>query len=733
MFSAPFPMFQEYATMTSAPVITAPRAGIGLGTGHQPEITFYPYGVQYYRAPTPRPEEWAGDLHEIYRSGFKLIQLRPQWRTHERHRGKIVWDDIDRLMELAGQNELKVIIKPMLECAPDWVYTELDGSRRTFGGQKLLPQAIGAFYVGGWLPCFDNPKVQSAAIDFVKAIARRYSGNERLFLWNAWNEPRSRPLGECQCEYSIESYRQYLTKRFGTIETLNEQFGKAWSDFSTVMPPVSGRDYAEMFLWRQWAFEVVAQRVRMVAETIRNIDKSHSVMAHVGCSTIIQDIACDSSDDHLTAKTVDFYGCSLPINIYPKTMKDACMGSMICDWLRSVDKNFWCHEIYPTGAGWNPSPKKSFQARQLWTALSCGAKGLVYWQYRSERLGNESNGHGLREINGAPTERSEAAEEFASVLSKEGEQFTKTTVPHPKIAVLYDRQCDLLSRIQCMHNDLAREEIKTDYTYKQAVQGTYLGLWLTDIRADWISTNQLHRIEHYSCIIASALELADRQMINALKAFVEQGGKLIVEFPFACRGENTWVLPDRPGLGMDKLLGVREKQRLNIDREDIILPDNEMFSVSDTKVVFELAADADVLGHWGDGTAALVRNTYGKGQVLSIGGSLSIRTLTQESQSDRQQWERLLDLLGIEACSILSDRWTGLESRILESDRFRYLILINHSTNAGQIEMPVDFRHCNWDYVIGGNESKNEKTHYIHIPAEKVVCLRIDKENKNVQ
>ena len=28
---------------------------------------FYPYGVQYYRAPTPLPEEWEKDLAEIAR------------------------------------------------------------------------------------------------------------------------------------------------------------------------------------------------------------------------------------------------------------------------------------------------------------------------------------------------------------------------------------------------------------------------------------------------------------------------------------------------------------------------------------------------------------------------------------------------------------------------------------------------------------------------------------------
>ncbi len=708
--------------------ILKPKHSVDMKSQHRSEMTFYPYGVQYYRAPTPCPEEWADDLREIARSGFRMIQLRPQWRTHERIRGKFVWDDIDRLMELANQNSLKVIIKPMLECAPDWVYTELDGYRRTFGGQKLMPVAMGAFYVGGWLPCFDNPEVQNAAVNFVGAMVNRYYEHKNLFLWNAWNEPRSRPLGECQCEYSIESYRQYLKKRFGTIEVLNEKFGKAWTDFSTVMPPTFWRDYAEMFLWRQWAFEAVAQRVKMVAQTIRSIDKIHPIMSHVGCSMIVQDIACDSSDDYLTAKTVDFYGCSLPINIYPETMKDASQGSMICDWLRAVDNKFWCHEIYPIWAGWNPSPDRSFQRRQLWTALACGAKGIVFWQYRSERFGDESNGHGLREINGTPTERSEIAEEFANVLAREGEQFTKTSVPKSKIAILYDRQCDLLSRIQCMQDDLINEKAKIDYPYKLAIQGTYLGLWLTDSRSDWLSTNNLHLLSQYSCIIVSSLELVDQRIVAALAEFVEQGGKLIVEFPFASRGENTWVLPNRPGFGAKEFLGVSEKIRLNIERDEIVIPNYETFIVADTKVTFEPAPDAQILGYWRDGSVAIVKNAYGRGQVLSIGGSISIATMSQEPELARRRWEKLIGLLDIDAHSILPRRWTGLESRILESQRFRYLILINHSKKEGRIALPAEFSGCRWDFVFGGDKSKEIKTASVYIPAGEVVCLKIKKE-----
>ena len=68
-------------------------------------------GIQYYRAPTPPPDEWEDDLRRIRELGFDFIQLRSQWRRHEKARRQYDWTDTDRLMDLAHENGLKVAFK----------------------------------------------------------------------------------------------------------------------------------------------------------------------------------------------------------------------------------------------------------------------------------------------------------------------------------------------------------------------------------------------------------------------------------------------------------------------------------------------------------------------------------------------------------------------------------------------------------------------------------------------
>ncbi len=62
-----------------------------LNKDFEKQLDFYPYGVQYYRAPTPLPEEWEADLDEIARIGYTHVQYRPQWRWHQKVLKKRPW------------------------------------------------------------------------------------------------------------------------------------------------------------------------------------------------------------------------------------------------------------------------------------------------------------------------------------------------------------------------------------------------------------------------------------------------------------------------------------------------------------------------------------------------------------------------------------------------------------------------------------------------------------------
>ena len=134
------------------------------------------HGTQYYRTPTPLPEEWEQDIANLKDYNLDAFQIRMNWRWNERRENEYDFSDVDRLLKIAQKNGRKVIMKFLLECAPQYIYEKYEGTRIGPRGELIRPGSHGAFY-GGWKPCFTNPLVFDRALKFVEAAAKRYAGN----------------------------------------------------------------------------------------------------------------------------------------------------------------------------------------------------------------------------------------------------------------------------------------------------------------------------------------------------------------------------------------------------------------------------------------------------------------------------------------------------------------------------------------------------------------------------
>jgi beta-galactosidase GanA len=598
------------------------------------EIKGFPFGIQYYRAPTPLPDEWKADLERIREMGFTFIQVRPQWRWHERREGEFRWDDLDRLFDLCADNGLQIMFQFMLETAPAWLYEKHRCYRIDLFGNRILPRGHGAFFVGGWLPCFDHPRVRSEAERFIREAVTRFSRRENLLLWEAWNEPRSRPVGECSCDASLESYRNYLQGRFSTIEDFNAFYGKAYGSFSEVLPPPDFTEFTELALFRQWAMESVVDRVRWVYDTIRSCDDLHPISSHVGACSIGQDILADSSDDYATARAVDFYGTSQlfftgdfiefdhiegeATFVSPRWRDDYYVLAMGADWLRSVSPYFWINEIY-TNSFFYTTPDISPEDLRfrIWSYIAAGAKGVVFWQYRSERVGNESGCSGLVGIDGRFTDRAETCAREASRV-RQHEAVLRDFRPDPaQVAIVYDIESDLISRIEgTSGRDFLGNSVK--YAYKAALKGAYGLLWRTRTSLDFVSTRELEKIHAYRAVCLPAMFVADARVARILEEYVQSGGVLLAEEGLGLRDKRYWMSPVAPGWGLDRLFGViqgktvRSATPVELDYGGLRLP------ISSRRAVLE-PGDCQVLATWPDGGAAAVTRACGSGRTFMFG------------------------------------------------------------------------------------------------------------------
>lgn len=220
-------------------------------------------GTQYWRAPTPPPEEWADDLGRIVALGLEVVQLRVQWAWHERVEGVLDFGDVVRLINLAADRGLRTVVKFMVTNAPHWLFANYEADRVAPSGQVIPAFARSSMYSGLNAPCFDRPLVRSKAENFIRELTRATCNHPSLAFYSLWNEIRSTPFGQCACPDSRRAFAAWLRQRYQTVDAMNVSLGKDFGTFEQFRPPAASDDFTSALIWRTWALGAACPLARM--------------------------------------------------------------------------------------------------------------------------------------------------------------------------------------------------------------------------------------------------------------------------------------------------------------------------------------------------------------------------------------------------------------------------------------------------------------------------------------
>ncbi len=581
------------------------------------------FGTHYYRAPTPLPEEWAGDLERIAALGLDCVQLRVLWRRNERVRGQYEFDDLDRLMALARANGLKVIVKFMLENAPDYVFRDLGGAAVAPDGIPMDYTGNGAFYLGGHRPCFDNPGVRAAAVEFVRRVVEHYRDEPSLLLWNVWNEPRIH-RGECACVHSRAAFHRWLEERFGPVERLNGFLGKAWDSFESVQVPRTFRTYADMFLWRQWSHATLTGWLRAVRDAVKALDGRHPVIAHVGCCNVVNDPVDDLTDDWANARLFDFYGTSLSVGERFETPFERAWPFLILARMHDCSPYFWVHELYPEWGDWQGRIAPADFRYKVMSAVAGGAKGVVLWQYRAERLGHENDLAGLVNIDGTPKAVTHECQTFLEELRPWRGFLAKAEPVTDPVGILFDLDSNLIGSVESRD---AQGNLRRAHGGIQpaldALQGIFTLCHELKLSPRIIDSRHLaEAAESLEVLYLPECFMVGEKTAEVLRRFAARGGLLIAEEGLALRQPNTWLNYPWPGAGMDELFGVRLEERVESLKTRRpwrlrVGGAEEVESIGYAAALQPLSPETQTLLRWADGRAAVVR----RGSCVFLGFS----------------------------------------------------------------------------------------------------------------
>ena len=395
------------------------------------------YGTQYYRAPTPAPENWDGDLAAIKAKGFDTVKYWVQWRWSERKEGEYRWDDLDALMKLADKHGLKVVLNLILDVMPVWVprdYPEslmVGADGRVLAGDPILCRQLGG-YPG---PCYANDAMTAKRQRFARAAFAHFKGAPALWGWDVWNEPETHATYRgnqrfpylCHCATCKEKFKAFCRAKYGTIDRLNAVWGRCYNEFGEVEVPTMSDCVADFVDWRECQMRTLHADAEWRLKILKEVDPKSVAHLHVvldtgGFSPLtgVDDFECAPSSEIFGSTMVNSpYGCAEGIS--------AAQGRRFynAEW----HINWGGHAMYP------PVVRRDFFVNQQLAQLGWGIFGYLFWQYRTESLGTESPAWGLVNLDGTERPVLGYASEFIRAFRPHADLFMRTTIAPIEVAI----------------------------------------------------------------------------------------------------------------------------------------------------------------------------------------------------------------------------------------------------------------------------------------------------------
>lgn len=641
-------------------------------------------GVCYYPEHWEK-DMWRDDLKRMKQYGIETVRIAEfAWNKFEPHEGEFTFEFFDEFMDMAVEENMKVIFCTPSATPPAWL-------------SEKYPEILNADLDGNLIHhglrrhCnLNSEKYRFFVSRITEKLAEHYSKYDNIVAWQLDNEINC----ECDLYYSEsdhKAFREYLKNKFKTLDELNRRIGaQFWNQTYTAWEEVylPRRTNAERMgnphiglLEKRFISDTVISFFKMQADIIRRHTKAYittnGLFGHIDYQKLVGEVL-----DFITYDNYPNFAYERTIDVSRQNGMRDRNSSYNLTRTRAISPIFGIMEQQSGPSGWNfrmeqPAPKPG-QVR-LWTlqAIAHGADYVSYFRWRTCTFGNEMYWHGLHDYCNKPNRRTAELEKTYSDIQKIqgvcGNEYTAEAA----LIKDYDNEWDAEADI--WHSEVDRISYDGWFRAFQKKHIPYDMVYIDD-------NTELSKLLKYKTVVYPHPTVLTKKRAELLKEYAHQGGTVIMGCRTGYKNLDgiCYTMP-MPGYAAE-LCGAEvdeftflspydEKQFVSIGGKRVSAPCfNDILKITDgeEKAVFE--------NNYYKGKTALSVKNIGKGKVYYFGAAFA-----------EDAAKAFIDLENIKPPMNLGELMNLPESIEL-AVRGDYIFLMNYGSESVEFECTGNFK-----------------------------------------
>lgn len=633
------------------------------------------------------PDQWL-QYPEVLEEDIRLMKLANcnvmsvgifAWAALEPEEGVFTFDWLDRILDTFAENGIYAFLATPSGARPAWMSQKYPEVLRVNANRVRNLHGLRHNH------CYTSPVYREKVAIINRKLAERYAYHPAVIGWHISNEYG----GECHCDYCQEAFRNWLKRKYGTLDQLNHAWWTAfWShtftDWSQIESPAPHGEHMIHGLNLDWKRFVTDQTVDFCRHEIAPL---RAVNPDLPVTTNFME-TYEGLNYWKFADVLDV----ISWDAYPTwhdaedETEQAVLFAFNHDMYRSMKggKPFMLMESTPSTTNWQPVSKLKRPGMHLLSSLQAVAHGsdtVQYFQWRQSR-GSSEKFHGavVSHSGHEHTRVFRDVAELGNILSK----FTEIvgTSVQPEVAVIFDWEN------RWAINDAQGPRNKGIH-YEKTVRQFYRAFWELGIPVDVIHMDS--DFSQYKLIVAPMLYMVRTGVGEKMERFVREGGTLVTTYWSGIVDENDLCfLGGFPG-PLRKILGIWSEEidaLYDHDTNEIVFSKTNDLGMSGTYEVHELCdlihlEGAKALAFYQRdfyaGRPALTVHQYGKGKAYYIAS----RT---KEPFYRDFFESVTKQIGIQRV-LDTELPYGVTAQLRTDGEYDYVFLLNFSKHEQTIRL----------------------------------------------